>query len=405
MMLLKNKSTRYILGISFIHAVLLILMVFGLNNQSYIHWDESTLSRLATILKKSVLRIDPKPAKEDFLFVNIGYDIETIDMVDEYAFPLGKQVITDREVLGRFLEVLNKKPTYKFVFLDIYFDTPSAKDSLLAREFKKAKNILTASYIQSDTSVSQSIFGAPTGIINFLGVNGDDFFRYKTIFNDSLKTVPLLMHEEISGNRFTNGEYLYSKAGSFTFYLNNFTLDYRIRPYDIFEREDRYMMVNLGQELLQLKDSDIQDLVKGRIVVVGDFVERDKHNTIFGQMPGSFIITNAYLALKAEDNKITLPYLLFLFTGFFVMSMFIFSPTDKLKNYLDKVFPYSRAVQWILSYLTYATYLTLMALLSYIMFNIFMNVIVISVYAKVVDWAVERKFYKNLKKKSSYSLP
>jgi hypothetical protein len=405
MMLLKNKSTRYILGISFIHAVLLILMVFGLNNQSYIHWDESTLSRLATILKKSVLRIDPKPAKEDFLFVNIGYDIETIDMVDEYAFPLGKQVITDREVLGRFLEVLNKKPTYKFVFLDIYFDTPSAKDSLLAREFKKAKNILTASYIQSDTSVSQSIFGAPTGIINFLGVNGDDFFRYKTIFNDSLKTVPLLMHEEISGNRFTNGEYLYSKAGSFTFYLNNFTLDYRIRPYDIFEREDRYMMVNLGQELLQLKDSDIQDLVKGRIVVVGDFVERDKHNTIFGQMPGSFIITNAYLALKAEDNKITLPYLLFLFTGFFVMSMFIFSPTDKLKNYLDKVFPYSRAVQWILSYLTYATYLTLMALLSYIMFNIFMNVIVISVYAKVVDWAVERKFYKNLKKISSYSLP
>jgi hypothetical protein len=236
-------------------------------------------------------------------------------------------------------------------------------------------------------------------------VNGDDFFRYKTIFNDSLKTIPLRMHEEISGNRFTNGEYLYSKAGSFTFYLNNFTLDYRIRPYDLFEREDKYMMVNLGQELLQLKDSDIQDLVKGRIVVVGDFVERDKHNTIFGQMPGSFIITNAYLALKAEDNKITLLYLLFLFTGFFVMSMFIFSPTDKLKNYLDKVFPYSRAVQWILSYLTYATYLTLMALLSYIMFNIFMNVIVISVYAKVVDWAVERKFYKNLKKKSSYSLP
>jgi hypothetical protein len=89
-MLLKNKSTRYILGISFIHAVLLILMVFGLNNQSYIHWDESTLSRLATILKKSVLGIDPKPAKEDFLFVNIGYDIETIDMLDEYEFPLRK---------------------------------------------------------------------------------------------------------------------------------------------------------------------------------------------------------------------------------------------------------------------------------------------------------------------------
>jgi hypothetical protein len=405
MMFLKNKSTRYIMGISFIHAALLILMVFGLNNQSYIHWDESTLSRLATILKKSVLGIDPKPAKEDFLFVNIGYDIETIDMLDEYEFPLGKQVITDREVLGRFLEVLNKNPTYRFVFLDIYFDTPTAKDSLLARELKKAKHLLTASYIRSDTSVSQSIFEAPTGIINFLGVNGDDFFRYKTIFNDSLKTVPLRMHEELSGNQFTNGEYLYSKAGSSSFYLNNFTLDYRIRPYDIFERDDKYMMVNLGQELLQLKDSDIQDLVKGRIVVVGDFVERDKHNTIFGQMPGSFIITNAYLALKAEDNKITLLYLLFLFTGFFVMSMFIFSPTDKLKNYLDKVFPYSGAVQWILSYLTYATYLTLMALLSYILFNIFINVIVISVYAKIVDWAVERKFYKNLKEKSSYSIP
>jgi hypothetical protein len=403
-MLFQNKSTRNIMGISFIHAVVLILITFVLNNQSYIHWDESTLSRLATVLKKSLLGIDPKPSKDDFLFVNIGYDIETIDLQDEYEFPLGKQVVTDREVLGKFLQVLNQNPTYKLLFLDIYFDTPTAKDSLLGAELKRSKNTLIARYIQEDTLVSKSVFEAPSGIINFLGVNGDDFFRYKVIFNDSLKTIPLRMKEELSGKKFTGGSFFYRRADKFACYLNNFTLDFRIRPYDLLEREDKYMLVNLGRDLLQLKESDIHDLVKGRIIVVGDFVDRDKHNTIFGQMPGSLIITNAYLALQAEDNKITLLYLLFLFSGFFVLSMFIFSPTDKLKNYLDKVFPHSRAIQWILSYLTYATYLTLMALLSYILFNMHMNIIFISVYAKIMDWLVEKKFYKKLKEKSTYSL-
>jgi hypothetical protein len=404
-MFLQNKSTRYILGISFIHAVFLILITFLLNNQSYIHWDESSLSKLATLLKKNVLGVDPKPPKDDLLFVNIGYDIETIDLQSKYEFPIGKQAITDREMLGRFLKVLNKNPTYKFAFFDIYFDTPTAKDSVLREELKKAKKILTANYIHADTLVQRSIFDAPTGIINFLGVNGDDFFRYKVIFNDSLKTIALRMEEEITQKRFTSGAYFYRKADQFAYYLNHFTLDFRIRPFDLYEREDKYMMVNLGQELLQLKDAHIHELVKDRIVIVGDFVDRDKHNTIHGPMPGALIITNAYLALKAEDNKITLSYLLFLFAGFFILSIFIFSPTDKLKSYLEKFFPHSQTIQWILSYLTYVTYLTLMALLSYIVFNIFMNIIVISVYVKVVDWAVERKFYKSLKDKSSYSLP
>jgi hypothetical protein len=403
-MLLQNKSTRNILGISFIHAIVLILITFILNNQSYIHWDESTLSRLATVLKKSLLGIDPKPPKEDFLFVNIGYDIETIDMLDEHEFSLGKQVITDREVLGRFIHVLNQNPSYKLLFLDIYFDKATVKDSLLGAELKKAQKTFIASYIEEDTLLSESVFEAPSGIINFLGVNGDDFFRFKVVFNDSLKTIPLRMEEEISGKKFTGGGFFYKRADRLAYYLNNFTLDFRIRPFDLFEREDKYMLVNLGRDLLQLRESDIHDLVKDRIIIVGDFVERDKHNTIFGQMPGSLIITNAYLALQAEDNKITIPYLLFLLSGFFVVSMFIFSPTDKLKNYLDKVFPHSRAIQWILSYLTYATYLTLMALLSYILFNMHMNIIFISVYAKIMDWVVERKFYKKLKEKSSYSI-
>ena len=93
-----------------------------------------------------------------------------------------------------------------------------------------------------------------------------------------------------------------------------------------------------------------------------------------------------------------------MFTGCFVLSMFVFSPSNKLRDFLQKVFPNYHIIQWILSYLTYATYLTIMALLSYIIFHIQMSILFISIYAKLIDWAVESKFYKQVKANSTVSI-
>ena len=61
--------------------------------------------------------------------------------------------------------------------------------------------------------------------------------------------------------------------------LDSYILDYPIRPYDIFVKND-YMYIQM-HELLSMPPFLIEDYTKGRIIVLGDFEDHDIHKTIY----------------------------------------------------------------------------------------------------------------------------
>ncbi len=124
-----KRRTLTLLFFAVLHSVFMLFATYVLLDQNFIYGDESFLIRWSTILKKVVLGIDNKPPKSDFLFINTCYDNMLIDKLDEDGFPVGNQVITDRDKLTELFAKLNKNPdSYKYILCDIFFENESPSD-------------------------------------------------------------------------------------------------------------------------------------------------------------------------------------------------------------------------------------------------------------------------------------
>ena len=73
-------------------------------NSSFTYGDEKLLVQWSSIFKRVILQMDEDPPKKDYLFINLAYD-KTLIPREEGT---GKEVITDRQLLASFFEVLKK---------------------------------------------------------------------------------------------------------------------------------------------------------------------------------------------------------------------------------------------------------------------------------------------------------
>ena len=65
------------------------------------------------------------PPSKEYALINVSYDLSLIDRYDEFGFPVGNQVITDREKLQNLFQIINSssgKPNY--ILCDIEFLEP-----------------------------------------------------------------------------------------------------------------------------------------------------------------------------------------------------------------------------------------------------------------------------------------
>lgn len=381
----KQTTTIFIITASLFHGFILLALTFLLLNSSIMHWDEMIIIQSSSIFKKVVLGIEDKPGRDQFIFVNIAYDKQLIDLYDEFGFPIGNQDITDRKKLARFFNILNKKPdNHKFVLCDIFFKDPSPDDPLLDSAFKKTKNLLIAYHKGSDGNLDLPIFDVKKGLTDYV-TSEEGFLKFQLLYDDSLKTIPLLMYETLHNQTL-------SKKGFFHYFgntrvLNNFILDFRIRQYDLFESDEHYNFVNLG-ELLFLTDKNILDIVKGRIIIIGDYVDRDIHDTIYGDMPGALILLNVYLALVKGDNIINWGFVLFLYFGYSLISVLIFYPGDFIEKWISRKFAKIKAAKFFVEVLGYMFFLGIMSVISYFMFNKHINILLLSIYLYLMDLSV-----------------
>ena len=101
------------------HAIAMIFFTLYLMKLPWLAGDEKFLIWSTSAAKFAGREIPPS---EEFAFINTSYDLELIDRFDEYGFPVGNQVVTNRKKLSQLLGVINAgeaKPTY--IFCDIHF--------------------------------------------------------------------------------------------------------------------------------------------------------------------------------------------------------------------------------------------------------------------------------------------
>ncbi|MCS7004826.1 MAG: CHASE2 domain-containing protein [Cytophagales bacterium] len=395
-------SYRFLL--SFLHAFFLVFLTLWSLSLPFTFGDEATLIQYSATVKRKILPELDKPDRNRFMFVGVTWEKQLIEKVDEKTgLPIGYDVITNRESLGKFLQMLNQNPNnHKFLLIDIFFQNKSPNDSLLAAELKRVKNCVVSYHKDEKGAPMYPIFEAPLGLSDMQTDSWTDMvLKYHLIQGDSLKTTPLVMYEKIYNQQIEHGLFFDKLNGKTIF--NSFIIDYRLRNYDLFDadEEKRYPFFYI-KDLIELPLEVFAEFTKDKIIIVGDFQGSDTHPTIEGDMAGPLILLNAFLDLEAGDNVLSPFFLVLLFVFYFVISLKIFTPNDvvtqyvesKVKNKLQK-----GIIHALLDVSVYVFYMGILSIMSYFLFGIHLTILTLSVYMefleKFVNWLHEKLLKKN----------
>lgn len=340
---------------------LFALILFVISQAIYfLPGEDSKVFFYGPVIKEYIFGNEIDSNEQRFLFINTNYDNMLVNNLDEYGFPMGNIVISDREKLNELFLKFNKHQLHEYILCDVFFENSSPFDKDLSKTISKLNNFI----IPRKDSLRKMLPDFRYGNLG-LGsviVSGDIFYKYR-MFSSSIngKSVPLKMYEKLNTVQ-------YKSFGVFgildeKLVFNDFVPDLQINNYDIYENE-KYPLYNLG-DVLQLKKDSFRSLVKDKIVVIGNY-DTDVHQSIYGEISGPLILVNAFLALEKSANVISVGLVFFLLIIFFMFSYFVQSEQKKTKNFFSKIPVFGVLI-------TTMSYFLVMTLISAIVYFIFGN--------------------------------
>ncbi len=396
----KRKRLWKIIWMSTLNVLVMSFIAYYWLSLPRTFGDEAFFIKWSSLVKKSLFGIDEKPRPEEVLFVDVSGSKTTIANDDqdlsffkpqELERSFHRKVITDRQDLTAFFQLLNQhRQDIRFVLCDILFEDTTAYDHQLQQAIEElGEKVLGVSHLEEGRRYVQPVIDIPNAAATYQSTD-DLFLKFPLLLEDSIKTVPLVMYEK------TN-KVLFQKWGPFYFINRQLSLpspivDFKVRLSD-FEagstlQEANFAKIPMGtilESALFMDSLSMADYFKGKIILIGDF-ETDLHNTPFGSTPGSLLIYNAYLSLTHQQYEISFWWILFLFISFFILSYRIFAEVKVKKPvWLVSLFK-TKFGRYILNALDEMALLIAITLLSYFLFNIHINILILFIYLKVVEW-------------------
>ncbi len=317
------KSKRHIVFIALAAAIFSFLLLWLCN---YV-WDSKYTfgagddSIIAASLGRRLFSSKEK-AQGDYLAINTSYDRELVPVKDGFGIPIGRVDIADREKLVTLLDSLNSYRNYKYIVCDILFDSSfqSDSDSSIFSLIASMPNIVIPKEAEGlPDSLEEK--AATSGYKVFH--HGDPFLKYQFL-SDRGESIPLKMWHDLTDNTIDVHWWGYSSGGRVC--NNTAVLDFKNGVSDITVDAGPYNMVE--KEIYHL-GADIVDagcpkkLFQDKIILIGDFFERDMHDTATGQVPGIMILYKAYMALEDGLNKVPWYCYLILFVILFIYTLIL----------------------------------------------------------------------------------
>lgn len=378
---MKKKLRYFILAAALMNSLVLLILSYWLSHLPITPEDEYQIIKFTSALKHIGLNWEEKPHKDDFLFVNVAYAKQLIPKYDETGiFPIGNEAITDRHKLALFYQKLNENPTaYTYSICDIHLIGTSPDDSLLNTALNKAANTIVSYHYNASTSQYEyPIVQTKRGLADYIEhkesllKDSGGFLKYRLVHFDSVKSLPLLVYEDLTGERLKRAWPFDLLNGNNV--LNSFILNFRIRNHDLFDSDNPYVTITID-DLLLMDATSLATLVKDKIIVIGDFTDRDIHDTIYGKIPGSLILVNAYLALVYGDNQVRGQLVVVLLLVFIALSYLALYPQKFIQNWIgNKLKLKSQLSKYIFDFMTYFIVLVMVSLSAFFIYNIHLNV-------------------------------
>ncbi len=380
------KKNKYLFAVViFFHALWMMFISYLWLNQPYSYDWEARIETINNLFKNVLLGIEDKPSKGSLLLINISYDKMLIPRYDNDGFESGKIAITDRAAVIKFLETINTSPNYKFIILDVFFEDSTALDSALQAQIKKSRGLILPYHLDGGNIALRSRINGWAGLADYDADFGN-FFKYSYLQRDTCRTVPLVLYQKYNNCYINKYGPFYTSKNRLA--LNSVALDFPVRSYDIFTNDSLgYNSVHLC-DLANLPPPFIKELTKNKIIVIGDFMDRDIHPTLYGNMAGPLIQLNAYLALVSGDHLLSYPLIFFIFVNYLIISWFLFSGNLFFTNkWLEKL-KASRNVRLFYDFIKYAFFLILINIFGYLLFDVHLNVLIIGIYIVTVEYII-----------------
>lgn len=359
--------------------------------------DEAFFIKWTSIIKKSLLGIDKKPLPNSVLYIDVSGSKATVEIPDPlYEEPTGYHhaVITDRGQLSDFLQAIAQYGSdIPLVIMDISFEDVSPQDSVLQAAIDSFPfPLLGARRLDEQHQLVPSVLQMQTGVANYLSPD-NSFMKYPLFLADTLPSLPLMAWATTEGKKY-NHKGLYPRLDGHRS-LHKPIIDFKIRPYDLNtgNRGDTlgYTLRTMGTLLYEWtfwEEADIKRMLKDKIIIIGDYYQ-DKHQTVFGNLPGPLIVHNAYLTLVQGESLIPWKWVLLLYALFWWMSARAFNEIANRQS--DKQNNIKSAVgRIIVDSIDETFFLALGTILSYFLFNIHINILILLIYLKFVSYILGR---------------
>jgi len=376
---LKFLKTHYKIIVACLHGILLFIVLWNLSNSAFTSVIDEGILKQVSPIRNSLFGSSPR-YDHDFVFINISRDPKLVSDPSEY----GEVALTDRSKLAQFFKILaDNGNRHHYALCDIFLEYATDDDTALSVQVKRCKKLLFPYHITADT-IEKPCVEVNSALSDFVTYTGN-FSKFRLTYKDSLKTIPLVMLEDIDKKKY---------PASFLDFKSIFPR-YYIRPEHLFETK-KYPYYNLG-ELLMLSevDSFYHNFLEGKFIVIGNF-ESDVHNSPVGKIPGPLILVNTYLTIRNRTH-VSWWWAFFMTAGLSYVSYLLFfgkvKPPDIRKHPWMDFF----LQVFVNKYFSFFGICLLLAVISELIFSVPASFSLLLLYLLAVNFF--REFYKKHYKK------
>ncbi len=279
----------------------------------------------------------------------------------------------------------------KYILCDILFDYTSPDDTLLKPIIESTKNLVTTS-IYKNGALVRPVFNVQSGCVNYTVTNTSLFTKMPLMYADTVKSLPVLMYENVTKNAVIKRHgltYFNNRLG-----FNTIIPELYYRPADMNTSGAHANTYYLG-DLVTTPDF-FNNYLKNKYIVIGDF-PNDKHHTYMGSVPGALLLIDTFLTLQHKQPVISFVWLIILFVVYFLISYIMFiHPDKKFKELHEKIkFTFLRRI--ILKYISFIGIMMLIDWISYFFYATFVSVFYIATYLTFLEIIIEK--YNPVRKK------
>lgn len=391
----RPHSRKKLFLISIVNAILMLGLAYYWLSLPRTFGDEAFFIKWSSLVRKSLLGFDDKPDPEEVLFIDVSGSKTTIPDPDALSFMpdagYHRKVITNRAELAELFRYMEPyRQEIKFVLCDVLFEDSTAYDQQLESSMQRfGDRILAVSHLEEGEKLLTPAIDVPHGLATYRSTSGS-FLKFPILLEDSLKTIPTMMYERLDGKAYSSLGPLHTFDGRLS--LPAPIVDFKIRPSDFRTgadlAESNYAIYPLGTILeahTVMPPEEFSKFFRGKFVLIGDY-KNDIHETPFGDSPGMLLVYNAYLTMSNQQHVIRLRWIGFLFLSFLLLSYRIFADIQTSKpEIITKVFN-SRFGQLLVESVDEMVILIIVTLLSYFLFNIHINILILFIYLKMIEW-------------------